>query len=179
MTYQPTHRRKPAGRHRAHPVRRVGLRAPAVVAVVGVGVGLSTGVAAAFWTAGGSGAGSAAAGSAIPLTTVAATASSSSLLYPNGPAADLTLTVQNPNTYGVSVTGVTGAGAVTASGGIGTCDATGVTLTAPAAGLPFTVPAKGSATVVLTAAAQMSTDSDTGCQAATFTVPVALTGTGG
>lgn len=179
MSYQPTHSRKPTGRHRARRVRRVGLRAHAVVGIVGLGVGLSTGVAAAFWTAGGTGAGSAAAGAAIPLTTVAATASSTSLLYPDGPAADLTLTVHNANTYDVTVTGVTGDGAVTATGGIGTCATTGVTFTTPTAGLPFTLPANGSVTVVLTGAARMSGSSENGCQGATFTVPVALTGTGG
>lgn len=179
----PRHRasRRP-GRHRAP--SRVGLRGPAGLVVLGTFVVLSSGVAAAYWTAGGSGSGSVSAGTASPLTTVVATASTTSLLYPSGPAADLSLTVRNPNPYPFSVTGVSANGAITAAGGIGTCVTTGVSLTAPTAGLPFAVPARaggtdGSITVSLTAAAQMTAASENGCQEATFTVPVTLTGQGG
>ncbi len=145
---------------------------------------LSSGVAAAYWTAGGSGSGSVSAGTASPLTTVSATASTTSLLYPSGPAADLAMTVRNPNPYPVSITGLSANGAVTAAGGIGTCTTTGVALATPTAGLPFTVPARaagtdGSITVSLTAAAQMTSTSENGCQGATFTVPVTLTGQSG
>lgn len=169
------------GRHRAP--SRVGLRGPAGLALLGTFVMVSSGVAAAYWSAGGSGSGSVTAGTAAPLTTVTATASTTSLLYPGGPAADLSLTVRNANPYAVSITGLSANGAVTAAGGIGTCVTTGVSLTTPTAGLPFTVPARaagtdGSITVSMTAAAQMTSASENGCQGATFTVPVTLIGQG-
>lgn len=158
-------------------------RAALAVGVLGLAV-LSTGTGFAYWEASGSGSGTAAAGSAAPLTTVATTASATSLLYPGGPAADVRLTVSNPNSYPVTVTAVTANGAVTATGGIGTCVTTGVTLATPAAGLPFTVPEKvggtnGSIAVTLTAGAQMSNTSENGCQGATFSLPVALAGASG
>lgn len=150
---------------------------------MGVFLGLGTGVAAAYWTAGGVGSGTVDAGTAAPLTTVTATASTTGLLYPNGPVADLTMSVRNPNPYAINVTAVSANGPVTASGGIGTCTVTGVSFTAPTAGVPFTVPAKaggtdGSVLVVLVAAVQMDGASENGCQDATFTVPVSLTGMG-
>jgi hypothetical protein len=160
--------------------RRVGARGHVVLAALGLAAGLSTGVAAAYWTGGGTGSGSAAAGTAAPLTTVTATASASSLLYPGG-SAHLTLTVRNPNPYAVTITSVTGNGLVTASGGSGLCVTTGVSFSPPTAGLPFTVPAavgavQGTVVATLEGAAQMSSASDSGCQGATFTIPVALAG---
>lgn len=153
------------------------------IALLGIAV-LGTGTSYAFWAAAGSGNGAAAAGSAVPLTTVATTASATSLLYPGGPAADIRLTVRNPNTYPVTISSVTANGAVTANGGIGTCATTGVALVSPTGGLPFTVPAKaagtdGSITVTLTGAAQMSNASENGCQQASFTIPVSLSGASG
>jgi hypothetical protein len=137
---------------------------------------LGTGTAVAYWAAAGSGSGTAAAGTAQPLSTVATSASVTSLLYPGGPAADVTLAVQNPNPYPVTITGVAADGPVTATGGIGTCTTHGVTLVAPTAGLPFTVSPSATATVTLASAAQMSTAAENGCQGATFTLPVSLTG---
>ncbi len=143
---------------------------------------LSSGVAVAFWAAAGAGSGTAKAGTATPLTTVTATASTTSLLYPGG-LADVKVTVRNPNPYPVSITSVAANGAVTAATGIGTCATTGVSLATPTAGLPFTVPARaagvdGSNTVTLTNGAQMTNASDTGCQDATFTIPLTMTGAG-
>jgi hypothetical protein len=137
---------------------------------------LGTGTAVAYWAAAGAGSGTAAAGTAQPLSTVTTSASVSSLLYPGGPAADVTLAVQNPNPYPVTVTGVAVDGAVTATGGIGTCATHGVSLVAPTGGLPFTVSPSATATVTLSGAATMSTAAENGCQGATFTLPVSLTG---
>lgn len=137
---------------------------------------LGTGTAVAYWAAAGSGTGTAAAGTAQPLSTVATSASTTSLLYPGGPAADVALVVQNPNPYPVTITGVSADGPVTASGGIGTCTTHGVTFGTPTSGLPFTVSPSASATVTLGGAAQMSATAENGCQGATFTLPVALTG---
>ena len=158
-------------------------RAALLVGAVGVAV-LTTGTGFAYWEASGAGSGAAAAGTATPLTTVATTASATSLLYPGGPAADVRLTVSNPNPYPVTITSVAANGAVTAGAGAGTCVTTGVALATPTAGLPFTVPARngttnGSVTVTLTGAAQMSNASENGCQGATFSIPVTLAGASG
>lgn len=137
---------------------------------------LGTGTAVAYWAAAGSGTGTAAAGTAQPLSTVTTSASTTSVLYPGGPAADVALVVLNPNPYPVTITGVSADGPVIASGGLGTCTTHGVTFSPPASGLPFTVSPSASATVTLGGAAEMSTAAENGCQGATFTLPVALTG---
>lgn len=157
--------------------KKLALRGSTVL-VSALAVTIAGGTAFAFWsTAPGSGSGTAAAGQAAALTTTVATASTTSLLYPNGPNADVKLTVANSNPFAVQVTTITaGTGAVTAAGGTGTCTSTGVSLVTPTGGLPFTVPKNDSITVTLTAAAKMDNTSETGCQNATFTIPVSLTG---
>ncbi|WP_206786003.1 hypothetical protein [Amycolatopsis sp. MtRt-6] len=153
------------------------LRRVLVVTTV-VGATLGGGIAVAAWTSSGSGAANAKAGTAAaPATgTVAASAFSSGLLYPGGPAGDAKLLVHNPNPYPVVVTRVAaGTGAPTGSGGTGTCTTTGVTWTPqqPAAG--NAVPAGGSATLTLPGAVSMGTASDDGCQGALITIPVTVT----
>jgi hypothetical protein len=139
---------------------------------------LAAGVAYAAWTASGSGLGYAKAGSAQALTTVDASASVVNTLVPGG-TGDFAVTVSNPNAYPVSVSAVTLNGSVTGSGGTGTCTTTGVTISQAAinATVPFTVPAHSTHTDVVANGASMSNASDDGCQGATFTVPVTLTGT--
>jgi hypothetical protein len=87
------------------------------------------------------------------------------------------LNLHNPNPYQVTVTDVTaGVGSVTATGGTGTCTTTGVTLNDQHA-LSIVVPPNGNSGVVtLNNAARMSNASEDGCQGATFTIPVALSG---
>jgi hypothetical protein len=137
----------------------------------------ATALVYAAWTSTGTGNGYAKAGTAVDLTTSSTAAAAS--LYP-GVDGDVALKVNNPNPYPVQVTDVTGNGAITASGGTGTCTTTGVTFTAQH-GQTINVPAKsggvdGTTTTTLTGAAHMSNSSDNGCQGATFTIPVTLTG---
>ena len=73
------------------------------------------------------------------------------------------------------MTSVTGNGAITADAGHAGCVTTGVTFTNQT-GLTLDVAANGTADRTFTGAAQMSNASDNGCQGATFTVPVSLTG---
>jgi uncharacterized protein with beta-barrel porin domain len=82
------------------------------------------------------------------------------------------ITVNNPNTYPVTVTSVSPNGSPTAAGGTGTCATTGVSLTTASPGTA--VPANGSATLTLAGAASMTSASETGCQNATFTIPVTV-----
>lgn len=153
------------------PERRFARYAVPLVGVPLVGV-LATASYAA-WTTNGTGSASAKAGTSSALTT-STVAVTTGLLYPNGPAGDVKLTVNNPNPYPVRITQVAGNGTVTASGGTGTCTTTGVSFATQTG--TFDVAANSSATFTFTGAATMSNASQDGCQNATFTIPVALTG---
>jgi hypothetical protein len=141
----------------------------AAIAVLVVGV---VGLVYAAWVTSGTGSGYAKSTSAQNLTTSAAVPSAT--LYP-GANGDVVVTINNPNPYPVQVTSITGNGAVTGTGGTGTCTTTGVTFTNQS-GLTIAVAGSSSTTSTLTGAAHMTNASDDGCQSATFTVPVALTG---
>jgi hypothetical protein len=141
------------------------------------------GLVFAAWTTNGTGSGYAKAGTAQALSTVDVSASTSATLYPGGPAGDVTIRISNPNTYPVTVTGVTGNGAITADAGHASCTTTGVSFT-DQTGLTIGVPAKsggvnGETQTTLTGAASMSNASVNGCQGATFTIPVTLSGASG
>lgn len=132
----------------------------------------------AAWLTEGSGSGYAKAGEAQDLSTVDVSASVTTLpdkLYP-GTDGDVAIQIRNPNEFPVRVTQIAANGAVTASGGIGTCITTGVTFNGPQT-VAIDVPANGdSAVTTLANAAHMSNASENGCQNATFTIPVTLTG---
>lgn len=152
-------------------------RIATLTAITGVIVG--SGVAYAYWTTSGTGSGTAKAATASPLSTVSAVASTTGLLYP-GAIGDLKVTFDNPNPFPVTVKSLSaGTGAVTASGGASTCSTTGVSLLSQS-NLSILVPAKsgtdGQTTATVTGAVQMDNSSDSGCQGATFTVPVSFTG---
>lgn len=149
----------------------------AVTAGIGLAM-LSSGSALAMWTTSGTGTGSAAAATSLALTTTAVTPAGT-LLHPGG-SGDLRITISNPNPFAVTVTSVAaGAGSIT-SDKVGCSGATtGVSLATQNGS--WVVPAKvgavnGTATVLLANALSMSNASDTTCQGAVFTVPVALTG---
>ena len=133
-----------------------------------------TGLVYAAWTSSGTGSGYAKAKSAQNLTTVDVSASTTATLYP-GADGDVLIKISNPNQYPVRVTSVTGNGAVTADSGHAGCVTTGVTFTNQT-GQTIDVPAGGTTQATLTNAAHMSNASDDGCQGATFTIPVSLTG---
>jgi hypothetical protein len=138
------------------------------------GAMLAGSIAFAAWTATGSGSGFAEATNAQALTTVDVSASTSATLYP-GATGDVTLSIDNPNPYPVTVTDVVGSGPID-SDATAECDAsTGVTF-ADQTGLSLDVPAGGDATFTLGGSAQMDNSSHTSCQGAVFTIPVTLTG---
>lgn len=156
-------------------VRR--LATPAVVGTGLVAV-LGAGVATAYY---GSTVAESATGSATPTpvtpVTLAATGSASAGLYPGGPGANVTVTITNPYTRAVTISGVAPAGTVTAAPVAGqTCATHGVTVTAPASGLPVTVPASSTSTVTLAGVVQLGGDAENGCQGAAFTIPFQVTG---
>ena len=149
------------------------LRKTAVVLAGSMGA-FALSVAFAAWVSTGTGSGSAKATQAQELTTVDASASATAQLYPGG-TGGLKITINNPNPYPVKVTKVEGSGPITGAGGLGTCATTGVTYT-DQTGLSLAVGAGSSETFTLANSVAMSNASDSGCQGATFTIPVTLTG---
>jgi hypothetical protein len=136
----------------------------------------------AAWLTPGSGSASAKAGSSQALSTLDASASTGATLYP-GSDGDVTVKISNPNPFPVRVTSVALDGDnsdINADGSHASCSPTGVSFT-DQTGLTIDVPAKtggtnGSATGTLTGAAHMSNVSANGCQGATFTIPVTMSG---
>lgn len=156
-------------------IRRYGMRMS--LATVTTGLVLTAGVAFAAWTASGSGNGYAKAQTVQSLTTVDASASTTAQLYPGG-TGDVKVTVSNPNSFPVTITGVSGNGTITSDKGAACNASTGVTFT-DTTGLSNSVAASGSTTITLTGKAAMSSSSDNTCQGAVFTIPITLAGTVG
>lgn len=144
---------------------------------LGVFAGLVTtgGIAYAAFTASGSATGTAHTGTMQTVTVSAFVGGDapSSKLYPGGPAADVILRVNNPNSYSVKLYSISGNGAITADASHSGCTTTGVTFNPPS-NPNITLPA-GSSLVHLSGAASMSTASVNACQGATFSIPVTMT----
>jgi hypothetical protein len=160
--------------------RRVSKRLAVVTTVAALAV---VGLVYAAWTTNGSGSGYAKAGTAQALSTVDVSASTSATLYPGGPAGDVLIRISNPNTYPVTVTGVSGSGSITPDGGHSGCSPSGVSFTNQT-GLSISVPAKVGATngetqTSLSGAASMSNASVDACQGAVFAIPVTISGASG
>jgi len=149
-----------------------------VVAATAVGTGLvGISAAQAYFSATGSGSGSGSVGTVSALS-VAATGTPSTKLVPDGSLKDLVLEVTNPNSNPVTITGISqpGSPAVGATGGIGTCTSTGVTVpTQTGLSIPITAVNGASQTIHISNGAKMDATSDSGCQNATFSIPVNLT----
>jgi hypothetical protein len=133
----------------------------------------------AAWTTNGAGSAYAKAGTAQALSTVDVSASTSATLYP-GVSGDVLIKFDNPNPYAVTVTGVSGSGAITADASHSGCTTTGVSFTNQTS-LSISVPAKsggvdGFTQATLTGAASMSNASLNACQGAVFTIPVTIAG---
>jgi hypothetical protein len=138
---------------------------------------LVAGVAFAAWTTGGTGHGSAQAKTALSLTTVAVPASTAGLVP--GADAKVTVRVANDNDFPVRITGVAygTAAATTVSGALGSCPsgADAALAFTDQTGLALDVAAHAGATFDVDGV-HMGAASATGCQGATFTIPVTLTG---
>jgi hypothetical protein len=144
------------------------------VGAIFAGVLMAGSLAFAAWTAGGIGNGYAKATTAQVLTTIDASASTTAQLYPGG-TGDMKLRINNPNSYNVRVTSVTGSGSITSDKGAACNAATGVTFTNQSA-QTLDVPAGTAVTFTLTGAVAMSNSSDNSCQGGIFTIPVTLVG---
>ena len=152
------------------------LRVGALTASVVLGLSATAGTAYAVWSATGTGSAAAAAGTVQPLTTSVTTVSSG-LLYP-GVTGDARITINNPNPFPVTVTGVAGTGTITSDKGAACDAATGVSFS-DVTGASLAVSASGSQTFTLAAAVAMDNSSDDACQGAVFTIAVSLVGVSG
>jgi hypothetical protein len=157
----------------------------AAVVLIGAGIALvaSTGVGYAYWSASGLADGTSTTLSSRPntLAVTATAASTTATLHPGG-SGNVTITFDNPNSFAVTVTGLSFGSATAAN-----CTASGVTISATAvstalgaSGLP--VPAKsggvdGSSPLSIPNGASMSTASTSDCQSKTLTIPVTVTWT--
>ena len=154
-----------------HSSKRTRLRVILAGGILAVGIG--AGAAYGYFTASASGTAYASTGTLVAVT-LRTTGTPSSTLLPGG-SADVVLGVNNPNAYGVTLISVTGGpGTITADSGHPGCTTTGVTF-ANQTGLDVAIAASGVTTVHLAGAASMSAASSSGCQGATFNIPVTIT----
>jgi hypothetical protein len=142
-------------------------------AVVALVVGLGAGSAFAYFARPMHHSGAAGAGTAHAITVVQSQGTASGTLYP-GTTSDLVVELDNPNNFAVDIVTVAGSGPVTSSGGIGTCTTTGVTVPTQT-GLSLAVAPGADVVVHVPDGVAMGATSSSGCQGATFSVPVALT----
>ncbi len=147
-------------------------RVVAVLAVVGV---LAVGGAAwAYFTSTGSGTGAATDRDDEHRHAQRHGRDASTPLYPGGNG-DVSLEVNNPNAYAVTLVSVTGNGTITHDGGHSGCTTTGVTFT-DQTGLTMTIPASATNYQIhLSGAVSMGSSSSNSCQGATFSIPVTIT----
>jgi len=146
-------------------------RAFVAMAIVGVIV-TGGGIAAALWSANGSGPGQAKALSAQSLTVTAATGAAD--LYPGFTGGDVFFTITNPNPYPVTFTSMT-AGTVTSSNPAA-CPSANVSV-ANASGLSLAAAASStSGTQSIANVVTMAAGAPDGCQGATFTINLTLSG---
>lgn len=153
------------------------LAAKTAAATIALCIATGAGGAYAYWASTGAGTGAAANGTMATVTVEALVAGDSpqGAVVPGG-TADVAVRAQNTNNFPVKVYAVRGNGAATADANHPGCTTTGVTFVDPAAPLAptVTIPANSSVLIALPAAAAMSTASSSGCQGATFSLPVTL-----
>jgi hypothetical protein len=136
-------------------------------------VGLGAGSAFAFFAKSMHDSGAAGADTARAVTVVQSQGTVVGTLFP-GTTADLIVVLDNPNNFPVHIATVSGSGPVTSSGGIGVCTTTGVTVPTQT-GLSIAVAPGANVVIHVPSGVAMGASSSSGCQGATFSVPVALT----
>jgi hypothetical protein len=153
------------------------LAARTAAATVALCIATGAGGAYAYWATIGAGSGAAPNGTMATVTVEALVAGDSpqGTLVPGG-TADVAVRAFNPNGFAVQVYGISGNGDAAADANHPACTTTGVTFLDPAAPLSpaVTIPANSSVLITLPGAAAMSAASSSGCQGATFSLPVTL-----
>jgi hypothetical protein len=155
-----------------------------------VGVLAFGGGSFAYFTATGSGSGSGSVGTPLAVTVQAATGTVTNKLFPGSIAGtvtggDLTLTIDNPNSGAVKITGINQSGPVTVVSGGGCTDDSGTWpsltfgnsgVSVPnQTGLSVSVGSGLSQVVTVAHAVSMSTSSASACQDKVFQIPVTIT----
>ena len=132
-----------------------------------------SGAAFAYWTGSGIGSASAASGTMATPSVVALVGGDAptNALFP-GASGDVILRILNPNPYALTLTSISVNGSVVVSGARGTCTSSGVSTNFPTSPT-IAVPA-GSSLIHLPGAALMNVGSQSGCQSASFTIPVSV-----
>ena len=172
-------------RHRIGRDQRGTGRAAVLILGTAIATVASTGVGYAYWSTTGHADGASATLTSRPntlaVTVTATVVSTTATLHPGG-SGNVTITFDNPNSFAVTVTGLS-FGAATAAN----CTTSGVTISAAAVATALganglAVPAKsggvdGSAPLTVPNGASMSTASTSDCQSKTLTIPVTVTWT--
>lgn len=128
----------------------------------------------AYLRASGLGSGSASVGSAQAVTVQAvASGTPASVLVPGG-SADLLIQISNPNDFNVTLTGVAQNGALSVVGGTSCTVSTSKVSVPTQAALSITV-APGTHVVHVPSGVSMAIPSASGCQGASFDIPVTVT----
>jgi hypothetical protein len=155
--------------------RRASKRGRAFLAggAAALSIGVMVGTAYAFVSASGSGHGTGKIGSLQTIVIEHATGTPSTNLFP-GSNAGLALTLTNPNSVTVTVTGIAQHGTPTVVGGTGCTAANAAATVRTLTNLNLSL-APGSHSLTVAAGAAMGTGSVTGCQSATFHFPVTVT----
>ena len=145
-----------------------------IVAAVLLALGISGGVAYAYFDSTGTSSATATVGTLQVVSGDAITTQTPDTLLQPGDSGDAIVSIHNPNSYSVTVTDVAQAGAITVSGGSGCTESnSGVTFTTHA-GLSISVAASSTQLIHLPGSVSMSSTSADGCQGATFDVPVSV-----
>lgn len=177
----------PMFRHRRWLPIRVPVRAAlgklGLVTLVFLAVALAAGPPSfAYFTTSGLGSGPGTTGSLQPLVIQSATTGSPSTSLLPGTTADLLLNLTNPNPGAVTLVSVTQGGGVAVQGGggctndpgwPGTLGNSGVTVVS-STGLSIPIAGGATAVVHIPGGAAMTTASASGCQGATFQIPVTV-----
>jgi hypothetical protein len=145
-----------------------------LVALIALVVGLGAGSAWAFFSSSASGSG---AGSVGRLQVSVISVTGTAKLYP-GLTTGLSVTITNPNAFTVTVTSLAetgGSSGVTVTGAKGTCSGTTAEVAVKSLTGSLGTVAPGTHTITITTSVSMGTTSPTGCQGATFHIPIKLT----
>jgi hypothetical protein len=146
-------------------------RRAAVLTSAAIVVLAGAGIACAYFISSGSGTAAASTG-ALKVSIASTAGTPRTPLLPGGPAGDVTLQVDNPNAFAVTLISVVGDGTITASTGCTDPDVTFANQT----GLQVNIPANSTNYQVdLPGAATLGASSPNDCQGATFSIPVTIT----
>lgn len=135
-------------------------------------MGIAAGSAFGFITAPGSGTGLVVSGATQHLTVSATAGTPATPLLPGG-TGDVAIVISNPNNVSITVVSVTQNGPIMVESGLSSCTPTVVEFSNQT-GLNDTIGAGRTARLDLPGAASMDANAPSGCEGATFAIPVTI-----